>query len=255
MSIKNQIILFLASTIVALAVIYIMFIRSVKVNNVPIRQPSIAITDNGIAIAFEKDLFIEADIDMGRDDKIIKYFCDGLRLYVIVESDRINDLLFSKFTLSTQDGSVSRVADEMYQLDKSELVVIWNDSKIDSDLLYRLSAKLKSQGTLISDTFTIQSLATSHIQVDKDYGDIRINSITMADTSVLIDLSYNSLKSVGGFQIEWDKVVDNGRIISSTEKNFQIIFPVNVDSKSSFTLYLNDQNGFIMSTIPVDLSK
>ena len=91
--------------------------------------------------------------------------------------------------------------------------------------------------------------------MDKDYGDIHINSITMADTSVLIDLSYNSLKSVGGFQIEWDKVVDNGRIISSTEKNFQIIFPVNVDSKSSFTLYLNDQNGFIMSTIPVDLSK
>ncbi len=255
MSIKNQIILFLASTVVALAVIYIVFIRSVNINNMPISKQAIAVTDNGIAITLEQDLFIEADIDMGREERITKYYFDGLRLYVIVESDRINNLLFSKFTLSTQDGSVSRVADEMYQLDKSELVVIWNDSKIDRDLLYRLSAKQKTQETLFSDTFTIQPLVTSQIQVDKDYGDIHINSITMADTSVLIDFNYDSLKSVGSFQIDEEKVVASGRIISSNEKNCQIIFPVNVDSKSSFTLYLNDQNGYIMSTIPVDLSK
>jgi len=190
------------------------------------------------------------------DFEITGIYYDGIRLYVTLDMDKSEKINY-EFSITGED-----LKDNIQKFDKiesipgdsNEIILISNNIDISKENSYSILVNQKNRNEKIySENFKINNVKTKVIKLNNKINEILVNSIEMGKTSTYIDLDSNSLIYVSSFQLEVNGTAVSAIKYEKNEKNYKIIFPIDVKKEDKINLIINGSDGNIEFTIPIEL--
>lgn len=190
------------------------------------------------------------------DFEITGIYYDGIRLYVTLDMDKSEKKNY-EFSITGED-----LKDNIQKFDKiesipgdsNEIILISNNIDISKENSYSILVNQKNRNEKIySENFKINNVKTKVIKLNNKINEILVNSIEMGKTSTYIDLDSNSLIYVSSFQLEVNGTAVSAIKYEKNEKNYKIIFPIDVNKEDKINLIINGSDGNIEFTIPIKL--
>lgn len=210
--------------------------------------------DKGILDVLEQNLLEEVICDEidNLSFVVCKGFCDGVRIYIQIETtmDRssIDSIVIVSNSIEYQPDFVINMNDYSDNYNESDWLLVYNC--INYNDLEKLNIVYN---TIESINIIVPAYHAKEVNIVEFFEEIDLQRIIFGRTSTLI--TCNIIANIEGdsFQIVIDDAVVPVYVIAKEKMNYVLLVPTQIDETTAFTIISNNEHGVEMR-VPVNLS-
>lgn len=199
--------------------------------------------DYGITCVLENDLLKTVD---NNESKFEKMYFDGNRLYLMIKKASASEYNLEnvKIKNDNKDYKVNYIID----VDNENRLFVWDYIGIVKKEIVLEYNGIDGKKDFV---FDMQDYKSNINKINKYYEEIYVEDCLYGGTSFYIRFKLNAYINPSSFQIQNNENVATGYIISSNNKTYEIVFPINIAPNDSFNIIVNGEDGMVNATIPI----
>lgn len=207
------------------------------------------IDDNGYQLAIVNKMLCPVDSNFeNRDVEIKNTFFDGLRVYAEIYTSNDEAVISNAFLY---DSKNKYTANHIYENKNNTTVLIWDNYHGEKNVEMQL--EITNDEMIISEFFQLNDCKTSVYEVEKNFEEFFLDTVTVGSTSTLFDMELYTFINVDKFQIETEDEVRTCVSCNINSANYSILFPTAINTEKPFIIHGLDKDGFIILSIPINL--
>lgn len=199
--------------------------------------------DTSTSYVLDNDLLTNEGIaETTKEFPVEKMYFDGIRLFILM--DKIGCSLDMFYIENEQNP---HIADAVIQMENKTLY-IWDsikDSKSGKITLVYKDNDLKKM------ELSLKNVITEEKEINGYFEELYLINYQKGETSFRLNFKLNTLINVSSFRIVQNNYAATGYIMNEDDKQYDIVFPMNIDTTKEFAISIYGEEGIKDTAIPI----